>query len=50
MSDEWPLLNEILRSDEWPLQGGSLYWVGNCGCTRFLTVELSDGLSVLQQV
>ena len=50
MSDEWPLSSEIFRSDEWPLQGGSLFWVGNCGCTPFLTVKLSDSLSISQQV
>ena len=50
MSDEWLLLCEILRSDEWPLQGGSLFWMGNCGSTPFLTVKLSDRLSVSQQV
>ena len=50
MFDEWPLLSEILRSDEWPLQGGSLFWVGNGGCTPFLTVKLSGDLSVSQQV
>ena len=49
MSDEWPLSSEIFRSDEWPLQGGSLFWVGNYDFTPFLTVKLSDSLSVLQQ-
>ena len=50
MSDKWPLSSEIFRSDEWPLQGGSLFWVGNCGCTPFLKVKLSDSMSVAQQV
>ena len=39
MSDEWPLSSEIFRSDELPLQGGSLFLVGNCGCTPFLMVN-----------
>ena len=50
MSDEWLLSSEIFRSDEWALQGRSLFWVGNSSCTLFLTVKLSDDLSVSQQV